>query len=291
MRSSPLPPTVHQPGPPFHENTPSQALAMAGWIVLWLAAERLLAGQGFTPRGQLAVLLGSLAGLGGLTVLVGRRWLFLLFTSIRFAVTQGCFLAAAVLLATLAARDIVHRLWFTSLLAVLATSMLTVTWKRRPYTPARLGFLLVHVAPALVLTGLLWGRLAGVRAEVRLSPGVAVAILPGAGGSEQVHLPGFRFRLERIDGARSELVILDDRERELARKVISLGDPLTFRGYGFYQRAMDPGDPAGSAIRVVREPGLWLIRTGFASLLIGCVWMFYLKPGLKRRQAAKEKRP
>jgi hypothetical protein len=269
-----------RPGPPLHESIPRQALAMAGWILLWLAAERLLAGQGLGPRGQLAVLLGSLAGLGGLTVLLGRRWLFLLFTSIRFAVTQGCFLAAAVLAGTLAARDVFHRLWFTSLLAVLAASMLTVTWKRRPYTPARLGFLLVHVAPALVLTGLLWGRLAGVRAEVRLSPGVAVATLPG-----------FRFRLERREGIRSELVILDDQQLERARKVISPGDPLVFRGYGFYQGATDPGDPTGSAIRVVRQPGLWLVGAGYASLLVGCVWMFYLKPGLKRREAAKGKRP
>jgi hypothetical protein len=33
------------------------------------------------------------------------------------------------------------------------------------------------------------------------------------------------------------------------------------------------------------RPGAWLIRTGCACFLLGCVWMFYLKPRLKRREA------
>jgi hypothetical protein len=34
-----------------------------------------------------------------------------------------------------------------------------------------------------------------------------------------------------------------------------------------------------------RAPSLRLIQTGFASLLLGSAWMFYLKPWLKRREA------
>jgi hypothetical protein len=78
-------------------------------------------------------------------------------------------------------------------------------------------------------------------------------------------------------------VILDAQDRELGRKLIGPGQPLDFGGFRFRQTRGDPDDPQVAGIEAVREPGLWLIRTGFASLLLGCVWMFYLKPALKRR--------
>jgi hypothetical protein len=164
-----------------------------------------LRGQGLDDRRQLWVFLAALAGLGAAAVPTARSWLYRLLTSVRFAVTQGAFLIAAVALGMAAGRwdgpaairgpELFRSLWFCSLLAVLAASMLTVTWKRRPYTLARVGFLLVHVAPSLVLAGALW---------LRLEPG---------------------------------------------------------------------------------GPGLWFIRTGCTSLILGCAWMFYLKPSLKRREA------
>jgi len=86
---------------------------------------------------------------------------------------------------------------FAALLALLAASALAITWQRRPYPWSRMGFLLTHVAPTVVLAGLLWGA------------------LPGGAG-------------------------------------------------------------AGRA----------LVRTGFALLLGGSAWMFYLKPVLKRREAS-----
>jgi hypothetical protein len=194
---------------PFHEHIPRQALALAGWIAFWMVLEHLLRGQGLEDRIQLAVFLATLAAVGGAAVLAARSWLFRLLTSVRFAVTQGAFLIAAVALAMAAGRwdgpaalrgaQSFRSLWFCALLAVLAASMLTVTWKRRPYPLSRVGFLLVHVAPSLILPGTLWDRFAGDRG-----------------------------------------------------------------------------------------PGLWLIRTGCVSLVLGCVWMFYLKPGLKRREAASK---
>jgi hypothetical protein len=186
---------------PFHEHMPRQALALAGWVAFWAAAEALLRGQGVDGPGQC---LAFLAVTGAAAALAGRR-LFPLLTSVRFAVTQGAFLIAAVALGMAAARAggpavlrseaVFRSLWFCALLAALAASMLAVTWKRRPYDLSRLGFPLVHLAPSVVLLGAL-ARLCG-------------ALVPGS----------------------------------------------------------------------------WLIRTGSASFLLGCVWMFYLKPWLKRREA------
>jgi hypothetical protein len=192
------------PGNPFHEHIPRQALALAGWVGFWAALEAWLGARGLDGRGQGLVLLAALAAAGAAALLTARPWLFRLLTSVRFAVTQGAFLGAAVALGMAASRAggpaalrgqaLFRSLWFCALLAVLAASMLAVTWKRRPYTLARLGFLLVHVAPSLILLGALGQRLA-----------------PAAGA--------------------------------------------------------------------------WLVQTGGACLLVGCAWMFYLKPWLKRRES------
>jgi len=191
-----------QAGPnPFHEHIPRQILALAGWAGVWMLFEALLSGNGLEGRRQLGPFLAALAASGAAAALAGRGWLFQLLTSVRFAVAQGGVLIAAVLLSMAAERwngpapvqgaQVFRSLWFCALLAVLAASTLAVTWKRRPYPPSRLGFLLVHVAPSLVLLGVLGGR--------------------------------------------------------------------------------------------------WLVQAGFASLLLGCAWMFYLKPVLKRREASHDR--
>jgi hypothetical protein len=207
-------PAAAEPAPaPFHENIPRQCLALGGWVLFWMAAEHLLRRWGLGPRHLLIAPLGVLAA----AALGARGWLFRLATSVRFALAQGAFLIGAVLLAAVVPQrgpapgprwaaaladttrcgEVFRSLWFGALLAALAASMLAVTWKRRPYPLARLGFLLVHVAPALMFLGLLWGRLAGVRTQEWLRPGATLDTLHPAEGP--LPLPGFRLRLERSD--------------------------------------------------------------------------------------------
>ncbi len=85
---------------------------------------------------------------------------------------------------------------------------------------------------------------------------------------------------------RSELVVLDATGRQLAKKTVGVNDPLVFQGHWFYQSNYNPDDPSVSGIMVVHESGLWLVYVGFLCLIVGMVWMFYLKPILKRRDAA-----
>jgi hypothetical protein len=143
---------------PFHEHMPRQALALAGWVLFWTALEAALRGLGLDGRRQMALFLALLAGIGLAGRLAAPAWMFNLLTSVRFAVTQGAGLSAAVLLAMAAGPALLDTLAFRALLALLAVSMLAVTWKRRPYDLARTGFLLVHTAPALALLGMLSGR-------------------------------------------------------------------------------------------------------------------------------------
>ncbi len=86
---------------------------------------------------------------------------------------------------------------------------------------------------------------------------------------------------------RSVIVAQDREGRELARKEISVNDPLIFRGHWFYQSNYDPNDPTVSGIMVVHEPGLLITYLGFACLILGSIWMFYLKPTLKKRAEGK----
>jgi len=271
---------MQEPGPnPFHEHMPRQALALAGWLLFWLALEAGLRAHGMQGPRQLGVLLAVLAAFGAIARLGCPGPAFRLLTSVRFAVTQGLFLAAAVLGAALAGPGILRGLWFCALLALLALSMLTVSWKRRPYDLARTGFLLVHVAPALILLGALWGRCAGVRARAVLRVGSATDTFQRIGEPGSWHLPG-RLRLEVEPGERTTLVLQDPQHRELARGWA--GVPLRGGGYAFHSL---PEPSGGWAVQVVRAPGLWLVQSGCASLLLGCAWMFYLKPVLKRRQS------
>lgn len=86
----------------------------------------------------------------------------------------------------------------------------------------------------------------------------------------------------------SELVVLDPLGKQLAKKIVSVNDPLVFQGHRFYQSDYNPEDPGVSGIMVVREPGLWLVSVGFLLLITGMLWMFYLKPVLKRRDSAEK---
>ena len=85
--------------------------------------------------------------------------------------------------------------------------------------------------------------------------------------------------------ARSELVVLDAAGKEVAKKSVSVHDPLIVQGHRFYQSNHRSSDPGASGIIVVRESGHWLVYIGFLMLLLGIAWMFYLKPVLKHRLA------
>ena len=87
---------------PSPESLPRQALGLAGWIGLWLLLEALFRRLGLGDRQQSAALVAGLALAGAAAALAAGARLFQLLTSVRFAVTQGLFLSAAVLLGGLA---------------------------------------------------------------------------------------------------------------------------------------------------------------------------------------------
>jgi hypothetical protein len=134
----------------------------------------------------------------------------------------------------------------------------------------------------------LWGE------EVRVPYGNRVASLGYR--SPEMALP-FRVTLlhfsdESYPGSRmastyESTVRVDDPEQGSFETLISMNHPLHHRGYIFFQSSFVQGRPMMSIFSVARAPGLPLVYLGTSMIGIGIVWMFYVKPWLARRQAAR----
>lgn len=64
----------------------------------------------------------------------------------------------------------------------------------------------------------------------------------------------------------------------VAGKTIEVNSPLTYKGYSIYQSGYDKDMESWSSLQVVKDPGVKLVYTGFAMLLVGLSMAFYLKP-------------
>ncbi len=82
-------------------------------------------------------------------------------------------------------------------------------------------------------------------------------------------------------------VRVEDPERGVSEHHISMNHPLHYRGYIFFQASFVEGEPMMSIFSVARAPGLPLVYAGVTLIGLGVAWMFYLKPYLARRQAAR----
>jgi hypothetical protein len=82
-------------------------------------------------------------------------------------------------------------------------------------------------------------------------------------------------------------VRIDDPDQGTFETLISMNHPLHHRGYIFFQSSFIEGRPMISIFSVARAPGLPLVYLGTALIGIGVAWMFYGKPWLARRQAAR----
>ncbi len=227
-----------------HSSHLRQALLLLAWVSVWMGAQWLMTHLGLGARAQVGVLLVGLCGVLGGAFLRWRSQFSALLTSLSFAISQILFMGLVVALGTFVPRnqpwaqalqvgDVFHSLRFLALLALLSLSMLAVAWKRRPYSLARIGFLLVHTAPTLVLIGGLWGQLAGIKARADLKVGEGTYRfhrVRGADSDEAFVLPGFQVRLERFEverhGAKVRLQALVPQEERGGEPRSAVSIPL-----------------------------------------------------------------
>jgi len=81
---------------------------------------------------------------------------------------------------------------------------------------------------------------------------------------------------------KSILRVVED-GKTVMTKIIEVNDPLKYKGYVFYQSSYDPEGERYTGLQVTRNPGLIVVYTGFILLCIGVVFIFYVKPFLRRK--------
>lgn len=64
---------------------------------------------------------------------------------------------------------------------------------------------------------------------------------------------------------------------------IRVNEPLHFGGYTFFQSSYDPDRLSWSGLRVVNDPGVGVVYTGFVMLIAGLIMIFYVNPFIRRR--------
>jgi hypothetical protein len=101
-----------------------------------------------------------------------------------------------------------------------------------------------------------------------------------------------RFNSDKYPGSNmpatyESFVRVDDPEGGTSEHHISMNHPMHYRGYIFFQASFVEGTPMMSIFSVARAPGLPLVYLGVTLIGAGVAWMFYLKPYLARRQAAR----
>lgn len=133
------------------------------------------------------------------------------------------------------------------------------------------------------------------------SPAVQLRLRPTAGAAQPVTLraagpasvtlggDGPELRLAKkaddVENFVSTLGVGVDGRRAVTGEV-RVNQPLSYRGYSFFQANYDPKNPRYSGILVVRDPGLLLVYAGLLASLLGIVRVLLLRPRrLKRRPA------
>ncbi|MCF6157761.1 MAG: hypothetical protein E3K32_04150 [wastewater metagenome] len=81
----------------------------------------------------------------------------------------------------------------------------------------------------------------------------------------------------------SKLRILEDGQTVM-KKTIRVNDPLQYKGYVIYQSSYDPEGGKYSGLQIVKDPGIPIAYAGFGALCVGVVFIFYVKPFLRKRQ-------
>lgn len=96
-----------------------------------------------------------------------------------------------------------------------------------------------------------------------------------------------KFGME-IKDFKSKLRIIDNGNTVLS-KTIEVNDPLKYGGYVFYQSSYDPEGEKYSGLQVTKNPGIVVVYSGFIILCVGVVFIFYVKPFLRRKSNKKER--
>ncbi|HHT9136366.1 MAG TPA: cytochrome c biogenesis protein ResB [Candidatus Wunengus sp. YC60] len=76
---------------------------------------------------------------------------------------------------------------------------------------------------------------------------------------------------------------IEENGQTVAEKTIRVNDPLKHKGYVIYQSSYDPEAGTFSGLQIVKDPGIPVVYSGFGALCFGVVFIFYIKPFLRKK--------
>lgn len=76
---------------------------------------------------------------------------------------------------------------------------------------------------------------------------------------------------------------IEENGQTVAEKTIRVNDPLKYKGYVIYQSSYDPEAGAFSGLQIVKDPGIPVVYSGFGALCFGVIFIFYVKPFLRKK--------
>ncbi|MDR4509361.1 MAG: cytochrome c biogenesis protein ResB [Candidatus Brocadiaceae bacterium] len=85
----------------------------------------------------------------------------------------------------------------------------------------------------------------------------------------------------------SKLRIIKNGET-VVEKSIKVNDPLKYEGYSIYQSSYDPEAGNYTGLQISTDPGIPVVFTGFGALCVGVVFIFYIKPFLRKKKKENE---
>lgn len=86
----------------------------------------------------------------------------------------------------------------------------------------------------------------------------------------------------KIKDYKSKLQIYQDNQL-VKEKTIEVNDPISYKGYTFYQSGYDPADPTYSSLQVANDPGVPVVYAGFFLLPLGLALRFYVEPRMRKK--------
>ena len=157
----------------------------------------------------------------------------------------------------------------------------------------RLGVYIVHLSILFLLVGALIGSLYGFDGYVNIPEGGEINSVE-VRNSPQPQKLGFTVRCDKFtvsyyaSGApkeyKSSLTVLESGKPVLHRDIV-VNSPLRYKGINFFQSSFGPLPPGRATdlkaryytgLQVTKDPGVWVVYTGFILMIIGCFITFFM---------------
>jgi hypothetical protein len=137
--------------------------------------------------------------------------------------------------------------------------------------------------PAVVLDVKVDGNVTATPPLVAHGNSAFVAVPPGSAQPRGYLV--FEKREEEAKSYQSHVTALAGGVEQKA--LVAVNDPFSFGGWTFYQVNYDPKNPKYSGLEAVHDPGVNLVFAGFALIIVGVFYMFYVETRLRQRRRAE----